>query len=786
MTSLGESTWVDRLIACAWAFAVGIFAFVLNDANYISASSADSLLVAFGSRPPENAFPLLWHNLVFWINSYLGISNTMRCLYILGPISIALFAFISTGLFSLLLPLDLRTIANSRRWGRKITYILPVLGSAVFVFSTPVWSLGEVFLPETFAMLLFLAATYFVARAFCRFSSMNFIVIGIISGVLASQTPIGFLIPLCVAIYLRCSRNQEEEVANFYLANPLLQSVLTKWMLLAFVAFWVAGLSLNLLFFFSHNAEGAQGGIFLQIVRLFKHYGISAYSAMDPLGWAFAGMLVVAPFVFAFVRVKRATDTKNFLFVRHSFFFFVFGVIALLQSSSFSTWWFWRLVSDEKLVSSDFLLGVCLLGSAYTAFAAICVFVVDVYFRNARTLAREFFWDEVPDMPMILKIKRRLVLSGRFFRLVLMSVIVAAVASVVFVGRINPTEKRIKAIVNEFVGNVVRECSDTPILITDGSFDALIELAAALEGKEIKTLSMMSGSSKYEAMLRRRVDGENKYRSELTSGAADALRVWMRDDSPIISNLAIQVGFELWRNNNKRMPKCGGFLAKSGEVDFDTTQGVEAAYSLADKILAFRKECDISEVDSTVLRSALSRIQWRLSRMCIMRAYLASRDKDASLAKKENDLADRLEEANSEWLKAKKIEEECLSKNTSLTLTPREGLNISLKRADFRLANSYAKKVIVQDENDVSANFALGMDSFMNHRYDKAEEYLKRALKNAPNEPAILNNLAVILIRLDRFDEAETNALKALEVLPKSQEIQETLRRIRQLKAGQK
>jgi Flp pilus assembly protein TadD len=74
----------------------------------------------------------------------------------------------------------------------------------------------------------------------------------------------------------------------------------------------------------------------------------------------------------------------------------------------------------------------------------------------------------------------------------------------------------------------------------------------------------------------------------------------------------------------------------------------------------------------------------------------------------------------------------------------------------------------------------------MNHRYDKAEEYLKRALKNAPNEPAILNNLAVILIRLDRFDEAETNALKALEVLPKSQEIQETLRRIRQLKAGQK
>ena len=134
----------------------------------------------------------------------------------------------------------------------------------------------------------------------------------------------------------------------------------------------------------------------------------------------------------------------------------------------------------------------------------------------------------------------------------------------------------------------------------------------------------------------------------------------------------------------------------------------------------------------------------------------------------------------------KNIEDEILHKNTTLTLTPREGLTISLKRADFRLASSYAKKVIVQDENDISANFALGMDYFINHRYDKAEEYLKRALINAPNEPAILNNLAVVLIRLDRYDEAETNAVKALEILPKSQKIQETLRRIRELKAEQK
>ena len=388
---------------------------------------------------------------------------------------------------------------------------------------------------------------------------------------------------------------------------------------------------------------------------------------------------------------------------------------------------------------------------------------------------------------MIVKIKRRLAISGRVYRFVFMPLIVSSVVLVVVVGRINRVESRAKAIVDEYVANVVRECSDKPVLITDGALDALIELKAAIEGKDIKTLSLMSGNGKYEAVIRRRVDVENKYSTELNAGTADALRTWMLNDSPTIPNLAVQVGFELWRMNNKNFPRCGGFLGKSGESDdFDTQKGINAAYSLADEILSFREECDISDVESLKLRSALSRIQWRLSRMCAIRAYLANYAKDGAAAEKENNLAERLDEANPEYKKVKDIGDEILQKNTTLTLTPREGLNISLRRADFKLAGSYAKKIILQDENDVSANFALGMDYFMNHRYEKAEEYLKRALKNSPDEPAILNNLAVVLIRMDRYDEAETNAVKALRILPESKEVQETLRTIRELKSKEK
>ena len=787
MTSRGESTWFDRLLACAWAFAVGAFAFLLNDTRYIPVDSADSFLVAFGVRPPESAIPLLWHNLVSYLNSHFGIVETMRYLYVLGPVSLALLALISTGLFSLLLPLKLRTVANSRRWGRLITYIVPILGSAVFVFSSVVWKLGEVFLPQTMILLLFVLAVFFAVLAFRKLSATAFIFIGVVSGLLSAETSIGFLIPLFAAIYIWFSYYQEDEAASFYLANPLLQSVLTKWMIFAFVVFWVTGLSFNIHFFLVNNTGDSQVGLFLQILRIFERYAVKALSTVAPLAWAFIGIVVIAPVVFSFVRVKRATNTKNFLFIRHGFFFFVFGVLALLQSTPYSSWWFWRWISDTKLISSNFLLGVCLLGTAYTVFTAICVFVVDVYFRNTRTLAREFFWDESPETSLITKITRRLQLSGRLFRLVLMPGIVTLVVLVVIIGRINSVERRARGIVDEYVGNVVRECSDTPILITDGTLDSLIELNAVIGGKDIKTLSIMSGNSGYEVKIRKRVDTENKYQDELTAGTAEALRTWMRDDSSIISNLALQVGFELWRTNNKKIPKCGGFLAKTGDSNrFEITEGVNAAYSLANEILSFREERDISDVESLELRLALSRVQWRLSRMCRMRAYLANLKKDVIVAETENKLADRLEEANPEWIKVKNTEDEILHKNTTLTLTPREGLNISLKRADFRLASSYAKKVIIQDENDISANFALGMDYFMNHRYDKAEEYLKRALINAPKEPAILNNLAVVLIRLDRYDEAETNAVKALEILPNSQEIQETLRRIRELKAEQK
>ena len=151
---------------------------------------------------------------------------------------------------------------------------------------------------------------------------------------------------------------------------------------------------------------------------------------------------------------------------------------------------------------------------------------------------------------------------------------------------------------------------------------------------------------------------------------------------------------------------------------------------------------------------------------------------DAESSEKENSLADRLDRFNPEWQKVQD-RMDWIGKQHGMRLTPREGLKLGLERGDFRLARSYARKVLAADENDVQANFALGMGYFTEKQYGRAEMHLKKCLIRAPDEPAVLNNLAIVQLRLGRYAEAEANALKALEHLPDSSEVKTTLRHIR-------
>ena len=73
---------------------------------------------------------------------------------------------------------------------------------------------------------------------------------------------------------------------------------------------------------------------------------------------------------------------------------------------------------------------------------------------------------------------------------------------------------------------------------------------------------------------------------------------------------------------------------------------------------------------------------------------------------------------------------------------------------------------------------------YQEEKYGRAETHLLRCLKTRPDEPAVLNNLALVQKRLGKFNEAEKHILHALEKHPDLQELSRTRDDILKAKAA--
>ena len=94
--------------------------------------------------------------------------------------------------------------------------------------------------------------------------------------------------------------------------------------------------------------------------------------------------------------------------------------------------------------------------------------------------------------------------------------------------------------------------------------------------------------------------------------------------------------------------------------------------------------------------------------------------------------------------------------------------------------------VFVFDDRATTANFAIGMFYFVEELYSKSEIYLERAARRRPDEPTFFNNLAIAQLMTRQFDLAEKNARRALELLPDSPEVKDTLRQVRKRAANKR
>ena len=778
MDSAIRHTWFDR--ALPWLLGTGVAALAWFTGNSLELPPElwDEIAVAAKLRPPAHEFPLFWQRWLSPLIKWFGVSSVMAGIKLAGPISMGILSVLAFRFLEGCLPSVMRSDMRHSAWGRWIVRSILVQCTVMLVCSEPVWLAGRVLSPEMLSLLFSMLVLGLVQISLRGTGIAALAMLGGLSGFMAAETPLAILPPLSCGLYLRMKDWDPAGSDLPPLANPIVCTVAVRRMVWCFILFFAIAVAGNVSFFTANCGGGeTDAKIFIATARYLLNYANAVRGAASPFGFFLIAAMVVLPLTIAAARVRVLTNVEKFLPIPYACFLSIAGVVAYSQSTGFSSCHFWRWTHNA--VSSQYLLCLCMLGTSLAVLLVLCVFAVDVYFRNYGRLLREMFPEAADDDdPLVWRAMRSFRLSVKVLRPLMRIEPFVAIALVVPF-RFDGTVREMASIVNDIVRQTAAECDGANMLFTDGSLDAAAEVAAKLRGSNLKALSMMSRSGKYDVAVRLRGETNEENRVLLSVGAADALRTWVTTKNPCVSNIALQVGLELWRRNNLPMPEAGGLVSRTAGFPGGKSESyAESARSIAERILRLYANGDPMDAGYSELNSLFLFGQWRLSRMCRMRANEADGRKDAKASEMEHSLADRLDRFNPEW---QKVQErmDWIGKQDGMRLTPREGLKLGLERADFRLARSYARKVIVSDADDVQANFALGMGYFTEKQYGRAEMHLRKCLVRAPNEPAVLNNLAIVLLRLGRFDEAETNAVRALERLPNSSEIKTTLRHIR-------
>ena len=731
----------------ALAVLVGLISFVVVlvwGVPGIDPSLWDEIAAVSGIRPPHGAIPGLWRVLTGWMFALFGIGGATGILSFLG----AVVAGVCTALFYLIvrqtLALLIRTSQPYPVWYRRIAPFFAFVAAILFGIGDPIMRVAQVFSPDELRLLMFLGIVHLSLRWFTVGSYWRLFPCVALMGLFAAETPFGLVLPFVfvgayVAVW-QCVTDQLFPQPE-KLPEP---EALPKWrMFFLFLGTLGVGVWLNATAFIAFDGAAASGmGTADVYFRYVLGYWALLRSAASPIGWVLGLVFCVVPFVVA-IRLAPALlrDDQSLPFGRGALLFFV-GTLALMQSGVLATTRFWTFSPD--LVRNGFQLSFFV----FCAMATVAVFGAVFAFECQRTYLALADLEEAPPPPGIL-------LKG----------LVPAVGCVVIVLATftvpRPVETEMQRIVDAALSETVQECEGADWLFTDGRLDAGVEIEAKRQGKTLRALNMMGGSSAWENFVRCR--GFEPGTPDCTAAETSVpvlLRIWAGEKTNGMDRAAIQLGFEFWQRERKPLPKASGMVARETGLDDETAaQGIARAKAIADRILTVAGRVGDAS-PSAALASAFSAVNWRIARFAHLR-------EDAKVA-------NGLDEANSALHKMlSAIEQE--RQRTFLQLTPREGLELALRRANYAEALRYAAAVLKNDTDDPQANFALGMNAINDRRYKDAEFYLSKVLKRRPREPATLNNLSIVCRKQRKYKEAEDYARRAAEILPESKEVKNTL-----------
>ena len=742
-------------------------------------------LVAAGLRPSTAAVPGFWTAISSVIYSTFGIQHADNVLRLLGHLTLGGIAICVYGVLREWLAFAMRSRPQFSKRRTLVMRIAAAVGAAAFVLADPVWTAGQC-LSETTIQLgltLWILESFFV---FLRKGTIKYAYLcAVLLGLLSAETPFGLVLTvLLVAINMFVIHVMPTMESPFF--NPSVMEV-GKWhMTFLFVAALIAGIGLNCWTYLSHGGVEAIGASAGDIpLRYLLDYWRILVSAGDILSWIFWIAVCILPFVVCTIKFPGCADEEQFLSYASGLIFSVGGTVALMQSASIPALWFWTYAPME----SQFVLSLGLFCGTATLALAVTILGVDSLCRDHTRLSVQAFGDpseddddeDDPEARRCAKLRKQAKAttssSTSFVRVLCVIVTPIFLIGVMLPARVQTTTRQMLKLIDRVVGEIVHEAGDAKYLVTDGNLDHAIELEAARVGSPLKCYSLMGGGDPMSVYLRTRNLEDEEDLFSFKFDVAMGLRSWIRDKPEHLAQSAGLMGFDLWKRDGKPLPPMGGFLSRHTGFPSEEVRlaGVKTAHELAEEFLAFHRSGGIKRGTDPFVKRLFNAAQWRLARMCFYRGEVDDVSGHPEAAIAEAKLCKALNDCN-EIYREMLSSMERRNQNMMQKLTPREGLQLALVRADFTMGKLYAETVLAADPDNPDANFAMGMYYQKEHQLSRAETYLTRCLIRKPNEPAVYNNLAMIQITLKRFDAARINIEKALKLIPDSAAVLDTKR----------
>ncbi len=744
-----------RRVDMLFAFGTGLFVALLHVLwrfPCVHPGAWPDLAIASGLRPPTGLCPGVWRALAHALFRLLPFDGALLTLRLAGIAVAGLTATLAYLLIRETLAVTVRQFSRSVSWRTVVAPLTAFVGAVVLSCGEPVWVAGQSLSPAGLYILELVLAFYLLIRHIrlggLRRLNLSMLLFGSLSGEYAT----GILLTAGAVIAFRqilvLARKSQTNLVEVHASGTPITLPALMWFLGVICA---AKLSIRS-FVATGGLEVWDWSTKSLPARYALSYVLSLVSAANMFGWIGFAAIAAAPLFLTASYVAHALDEDTPVAEAGLGILGVTFVFAISQLSMISYAWYWRW-SDQVAVHSPEILCLSVFLSAGAAVLSLAAFGFNFSCRASTV--------EAPKK------------GGPFFALA-----VTVILLITLPGRYGVLRREAIGAIRDYVREVARESGSVKWVFTDGSLDEGIELASLRTGRPVNALPMVSGTGPRESHIRLRGAGGTEERLALKDGASSTLKAWKRDFPANLTNSAVQIGFELWRQTKEPLPPCSGLVARpAGFPPGEAERGIKAARDLAERILDLCEADIFNRAADPVVEESLVRVLWRLARMAQARALAADLAGDTATALREVDFAEALDHANPS-LRSLNARIGKAGIRALRTMSPREHLRQALQRADFTAAKPYAEAILSTDPGNADANFAIGMFYFVDELYSKAEIYLERCTRRRPDEPTFFNNLAIAQLMTRKFDLAEKNAKRALELLPDSPEVKDTVRQV--------